>query len=123
MYHKIPVIDNPGLAHFFVSVHNVVLTMPVSNASFRHDLIVCLSKAIRDAVIQEKEHSISEKCRKQLRVEKEEEVSQIFFWWRSGSLDNGTRGEWGWVVALCSWTVQCGILIPLYSHVYKNRYP
>lgn len=53
--------------------------MLVSNVSFRHDLIVCLSKAVRDAVIHEKEHSISDKCRKQLRVEKEEEVSQICF--------------------------------------------
>ena len=49
----------------------------VSNVSFRHELIVCLSKAIRDAVMEEKEHSISDKCRKQLRVEKEEEASQI----------------------------------------------
>ena len=49
----------------------------MSNVSFRHELIVCLSKAIRDAVMEEKEHSISDKCRKQLRVEKEEEASQI----------------------------------------------
>ncbi|XP_020607607.1 Golgi apparatus protein 1-like isoform X2 [Orbicella faveolata] len=45
----------------------------------KHDLIVCLSKAIHDAVIQEKEHSISDKCRKQLRVEKEEESEDILF--------------------------------------------
>ena len=49
----------------------------MSNVSFRHELIVCLSTAIRDAVMEEKEHSISDKCRKQLRVEKEEEASQI----------------------------------------------
>lgn len=53
--------------------------MFLSNVYLRHDLIVCLSKAVRDAVIQEKEHSISDRCRKQLRVEKEEEASQICF--------------------------------------------
>lgn len=57
-----------------------MLTMFVSNVSFRHGLIVCLSERVRNAVIQEKEHSISGKCRKQLRVEKEEEASQICFW-------------------------------------------
>lgn len=49
--------------------------MFVSNVSLRHGLVVCLSKTVRDAVIQEKEHSISDRCRKQLRVEKEEEAS------------------------------------------------
>lgn len=61
---------------------------------FRHDLIVCLSKAIRDAVIQEKEHSISDRCRKQLRIEKEEEASQICFFggWGSRSLSSCYSG-------------------------------
>lgn len=62
-----------------MSVHTLTLTMFLSNVYLRHDLIVCLSKAVRDAVIQEKEHSISDRCRKQLRVEKEEEASQICF--------------------------------------------
>lgn len=79
IYLTIPVINNPGLKpffpFFFVSVHTLTLTMFVSNVSLRHGLVVCLSKAVRDAVIQEKEHSISDRCRKQLRVEKEEEAS------------------------------------------------
>ena len=74
--------------------------MLVSNVSFRHDLIVCLSKAVRDAVIHEKEHSISDKCRKQLRVEKEEEVSQICFLEGPVSWVFATQGEWGRVVVL-----------------------
>ena len=74
--------------------------MLVSNVSFRHDLIVCLSKAVRDAVIDEKEHSISDKCRKQLRVEKEEEVSQICFLEGPVSWVFATQGEWRRVVPL-----------------------
>jgi len=76
------------------------LDLFVSNVSFRHDLIVCLSKAIRDAVIQEKEHSISDKCRKQLRVEKEEEASQIWFLGGPGIRVFATHGEWERGVAL-----------------------
>ena len=79
-----------------MSVHILILTMFVSNVSFRHDLIVCLSKAVRDAVIQEKEHSISDKCRKQLRVEKKEEASQICLFGGSRSLGicySGNMGE------------------------------
>lgn len=79
MYLTIPVINNPGLIpifpFFFLSVHTLTLTIFLSNVSLRHELIVCLSKGVRDAVIQEKEHSISDRCRKQLRVEKEEEAS------------------------------------------------
>ena len=41
----------------------------------RHDLVVCLSKKIRDAVIGEEEHVISDTCRKHLKIEKEIEVS------------------------------------------------
>ena len=74
--------------------------MFVSNVSFRHDLIVCLSKAVRDAVIQEKEHSISDKCLKQLRVEKEEEASQICFLEGPVAWGFASRGEWARVVPL-----------------------
>ena len=34
-----------------------------------------MSKKIRDAIINEDEPEVSEKCRRELRVEKEEEVS------------------------------------------------
>ena len=34
-----------------------------------------MSKKIRDAIIKEEEPDVSEKCRRELRVEKEEEVS------------------------------------------------
>ena len=74
--------------------------MFVSNVSFRHDLIVCLSKAVRDAVIEEKEHAISAKCRKQLRVEKEEEASQIWFLEGPVAWGFAYQGEWARVVAL-----------------------
>ena len=69
--------------------------MFVSNVSFRHDLIVCLSKAVRDAVIQEKEHSISDKCRKQLKVEKKEEASQDLSFWRVQELRHLLLREYG----------------------------
>ena len=69
--------------------------MFVSTVSFRHDLIVCLSKAVRDAVIHEKEHSISDKCRKQLRVEKEEEASQICFLEGPVAWAFASQGKWG----------------------------
>ena len=41
----------------------------------RHELVVCLSEKIRDAVLDEQEHEISAQCRKQLRIEKEVEVN------------------------------------------------
>ena len=41
----------------------------------RYELVDCLSKKIRDAIIHEREPEVSEKCRRELRVEKEEEVS------------------------------------------------
>ena len=41
----------------------------------RYELVDCLSKNIRDAIINEREPEVSEKCRRELRVEKEEEVS------------------------------------------------
>ena len=41
----------------------------------RFGLVECLSKRVRDAVINGEEHTISDQCRVHLRVEKEEEVS------------------------------------------------
>ena len=41
----------------------------------RYELVECLSEKIRDAIINEDEPVVSEKCRLELRVEKEEEVS------------------------------------------------
>ena len=41
----------------------------------RYELVECLSTKIRDAIINEDEPEVSEKCRLELRVEKEEEVS------------------------------------------------
>ena len=46
----------------------------------RYELVECLSKKIRDAIINEQEPRVSEKCRRAVKVEKEEEVSlRIFF--------------------------------------------
>ena len=41
----------------------------------RYELVECLSEKVRDAIIKEEEPVVSEKCRLELRVEKEEEVS------------------------------------------------
>ena len=41
----------------------------------RHDIIKCLSEKVRDAVVSESAHKISDQCRKQLRIERFEEVS------------------------------------------------
>ena len=112
MYHNIPFLNNLGLLpffFFFVRVHILILTIFGSNVSFRHDLIVCLSKAVRDAVIQEKEHYISDKCRKQLRVEKKEEASQSCLFGGSSSLGicySGKMGEW-----LLHWTRAMNIIV------------
>ena len=40
----------------------------------RHDIIKCLSGNVRDAVLDGQEHTISEKCRKQLKFERFQEV-------------------------------------------------
>lgn len=48
-------------------------------AKSKHDLVVCLSKKIRDAVIGEEEHVISDTCRKHLKIEKEVESENVEF--------------------------------------------
>ncbi|XP_027042445.1 Golgi apparatus protein 1-like [Pocillopora damicornis] len=48
-------------------------------AKSKHDLVVCLSKKIRDAVIGEEEHVISDTCRKHLKIEKEIESENVEF--------------------------------------------
>nr|XP_058944278.1 Golgi apparatus protein 1-like [Pocillopora verrucosa] len=48
-------------------------------AKSKHDLVVCLSKKIRDAVISEEEHVISDTCRKHLKIEKEIESENVEF--------------------------------------------
>lgn len=45
----------------------------------KHDLVVCLSKKIRDAVVNEEEHVISDTCRQHLRIEKETESENVQF--------------------------------------------
>ncbi|CAH3167753.1 unnamed protein product [Porites lobata] len=45
----------------------------------KYELVECLSKKIRDAIINEDEPEVSEKCRRELRVEKEEESEDVRF--------------------------------------------
>ncbi|KXJ24182.1 Golgi apparatus protein 1 [Exaiptasia diaphana] len=48
-------------------------------AQNKHDVIKCLSKHVRDAVVEEQAHVVSEKCRKELHVAEEEEGENIKF--------------------------------------------
>lgn len=68
------------MCRFFIGVYSVIVTMFLSNVPFRHEVIVCLSTVIRDAVIEEREVSISDKCRRQLRIAKKEEASLVSVW-------------------------------------------
>jgi len=57
--------------------------MVLSNVNFRHDVVACLRRRIRDAIIEEREHFISDKCCRQLRMAKMEEASLVCVWFNS----------------------------------------
>ena len=44
---------------------------------FRDDIIVCLSEIVREAILTDKEHTVDEACRKELRVEVLRRVNSI----------------------------------------------
>ena len=54
------------------------ISKPIDNNIFRGDVVECLSKNIRDAILAEKESKISSDCREQLTFEKLEIVSLLY---------------------------------------------